>query len=351
MKHTIAALFRCLAVIALFMAAPAGAEAGERTLYIYTWNDYFDSEVINLFQQSFDCRVEMGYFSSNEAMYESLAAGGGGYDIVTPSSYMSSIMYRDGLLLPLDHARIPNLAHIDRESVPETEDPDFVYSVPYTISVSGVCYDIGRVDAEDIGGWDIFANPKYRGRMTLINDQRETMGAALRHLGYSANSTDDAQLEAARRTLLEWRGNLSSFLDDDVTLELNPRTRVVSHAYSGDAALAISENDNLGFYVPREGSTQAVDDFVVMADAENPDLAHAFINFLLDPDIASRNMEGIFFFMPNSEALLLVDPELRSNPAFNLSHDALMRCEALRDLGDDGEKYETIWNEVAGGEG
>ncbi|MCC8190582.1 MAG: spermidine/putrescine ABC transporter substrate-binding protein, partial [Planctomycetes bacterium] len=183
---------------AALLATVAGtAAAGERVLYVYTWSDYFDPEVIAAFERENGCQVAIDYFDSNEAMYAKLKAGGGGYDILTPSSYMSALMHRQGMLQPLDHAKLPNLEHLDKTFSAYTEDPDMAFSVPYTRTISGVGYDTRRVKAEDCGRWDIFANPAYAKRMTMLNDMRETIGAALKHLGYSLNSVDEAELAQA----------------------------------------------------------------------------------------------------------------------------------------------------------
>lgn len=339
-----------MALAASGLAVAAGESAAEEpdaVLYIYTWSNYFDSGVINAFQRQYDCRVEVSYFSSNEEMLESIASG---YDVVTPSSYMSSIMQRQGLLLPLEHARLPNLRHIDESILHLTSDPDMAFSVPYTVTVSGVGYDPLRVDAAALGGWDIFGNTKYAGRMVMLDDMREAVGAALKHLGHSLNTVDDAELAQAEKLLLAWKRNLSAFAVDETRLILNPRDRIVSQVYNGDAALAISEGQDIGFFVPREGTSQALDDLVIPADAVTPELAHAFINFMLEPEIAKKNMEGILYYMPNKAAASMLDPKLKDNPAFALTPAIFERCEVIRDLGDDNAKYEEIWERVRGGD-
>ncbi len=139
-------------LVAVFAVAALGAPARggeERTLYLYTWTDYFDSEVIYRFEQEHDCHVALDYFDSNEAMYDKLKAGGGGYDLITPSSYMSAQMNREGMLRPVDHAAIPNLRNMDRNFLKYTEDPEMAYSVPFSLTVTGVGYDAARVDAAD----------------------------------------------------------------------------------------------------------------------------------------------------------------------------------------------------------
>lgn len=340
---------RCLVLLCLLVLPPAitrAAETAARTLYVYTWYDYFDSEVINDFQRKFNCRVEVSNFISNEDMYRTIVMDGESYDIVTPSSYMAAMMQGSGLLQPVDRTKIPNLKNLFREAIPKTLDPDHSYSVPYTLSIAGVLYDKQLVDKADAGGWDIFGNPAYAGRMTLMTDMRETIGAALKRNGRSVNSKSEDELREAEATIRRWLKNGCRLIGDDQPLALHPRNRIVSHAFSGDAALAISENADAGFYVPNEGSQISSDDFVIMANAENPDLAHEFINFFLEPDVARRNMEGIFFFMPNKPAVDMLPQALQDNPAFTLQTSAIDRCELLEDLGEFTAKYEELWEKI-----
>lgn len=159
-----------LAVMALLMLVGiiGRADAGERVVHVYTWSDYFDSEVIREFEQENNCRVAIDYFDSNESMYAKLKAGGGGYDIITPSSYMSAVMNKQGMLVALDHSLLPNLENMDRSFTRHTEDPDMKYSVPYTRTVTGVGFDSRLVKEEDLGSWDIFGRAHYSKRMLNV---------------------------------------------------------------------------------------------------------------------------------------------------------------------------------------
>ncbi len=185
------------AVAAVWNTGTARAAEATPTVHIYTWSDYFDSEVLRDFEKQAGCRIEVDYFDSNEAMYAKLKAGGGGYDIITPSSYMSAIMRRQDMLLPLDHGKLPNLKHIDRNFTRHTEDAEMAYGVPYTRTVTGVGYNARRVKEEDLGSWDIFSRAAYAQRMTMLNDMRESIGAALKYLGHSINTADEGELAAA----------------------------------------------------------------------------------------------------------------------------------------------------------
>ncbi len=351
MKRRIPAWAAILASVTILAIPAAGltgtAEAGEtRTIYVYTWSDYFDSEVLHDFEEANNCRVEVDYFDSNESMHASLRAGGGGYDIITPSSYMCAIMRNQGMVLTLDHALLPNLGNIDRSFTRHTEDPGMAYSVPYTRTVTGIGYVSGRVREEDLGSWDILGNAAYAKRMTMLDDMREAIGAALKHLGYSLNSTDEGELAEAGKTLARWKRNLAKFDVDEATIGLAAGTFLAAQVYNGDVSLIMEESPDVGFSIPEEGSSLASDDFVIAADSTNANLAHAFINYMLDAEVARANMESVHYYMPNPEAVKLLDPELLANPAFNVSQEVMDRCEVIRDLGVDNEKYVRVWDAV-----
>lgn len=337
---------RVAVVAAMVWALASWICAGERVLHVYTWSDYFDSEVLRQFEIDNACRVAVDYFESNESMYAKIKAGGGGYDVITPSSYMSAVMDKQGMLIPLDHALLPNLPNIDRNFTRLTEDPEMRYSVPYTRTVAGVGFNSRRVAKADRGSWDIFDNPAYAKRMTMLNDMRETIGAALKYHGYSLNTTDDEELARAGATLARWKRNLAKFDVDEAKIGLGAGEFLVIHGYNGDVALIMEEADDVDFYIPREGASVASDDFVVMADSPNVDLAHAFINHLLDPEMARENMESIRYFMPNPKAVEMLDPTLRDNHAFSVDDDIMEKCEVIRDLGEDNAKYVRIWDKV-----
>ena len=340
-----------LALIALTLSLSVGmatARAGEkpRTVHVYTWSDYFDSEVLRDFEKANNCQLSVDYFDSNESMYAKLKAGGGGYDLITPSSYMSAVMRRQDMLKQLDHGLLPNLRYMDRNFTRHTEDPEMEYGVPYTRTVTGIGYNSRRVKQEDLGSWDIFGSSAYARRMTMLNDMRETIGAALKYLGYSLNTTNEKELAEAGEQLAQWKRNLAKFDVDEAKIGLAGGEFLVIQGYNGDVALIMEETPEVDFYIPKEGSSLASDDFVITADSPNADLAHAFINYMLEPEVARANMESIRYYMPNPEAVKLLDPELRDNHAFNVDEEIVDKCEVIRDLGEDNEKYIRIWDKV-----
>lgn len=333
---------------ALLFACPA-ARAGQ-ILNVYTWSDYFDPEVIDAFERQYDCRVSFDYFDSGEAAYAKLKAKGGGYDVITPQAYMATVLHKQGMLLPIDRAALPNLRHVDEEFVGYLEDSRLEYSVPYTRAVAGVGYNRERVPEEDLGSWDIFANPAYAKRMTMLNDMRECLGAALKALGLSLNTTDPAELRRAGDLLISWKKNLAKFDVDEAKLGLHSGEFTAAHSYNGDIGLVMQDNDAIGFFVPREGASFGVDVFVIDATTPRPELAHAFIDHLLDPEMAALNMDYMRYYMPVPAAVDMLPGELRESPAFKVPAEIMRRSELILDVGADNDKYAREWDRVKAAE-
>ena len=340
-----------LALVLLLPLAPRTAAAGEKPiLRIYTWSEFFDGGVLAAFEDAHDCIVAIDTFDSNEAMLEDLTDGRDEvhpYDIVTPSSYMAEEMRRKGLLRALDHRLIPNLANIDPAFPSLTEDPEMRHSVPYTRTVTGIGYNRSLGDLRK--SWSVFGRKDLTGRLTMLDDMRESLGAALKYLGHSLNTTDPAQVAAAGGVLREWRGNLARFEVDEANIGLGSGELLAVHGYNGDMAVLMESNESIGFFVPEEGSAITTDAFIVMAGSENPDLAHAFINHLLDTETAARNMTGILYYMPVPEALELLSDEIKHNPAFAVPEKTLAKCEVIRNLGENIAIYEKVWEMVRSG--
>ena len=343
-----AALFAPLFALTVSVPTAMTAETGTNTsniLYVYTWTDYFSQEAIRLFEENNNCQVEFYYYDSNETMQQSLAEAGG-YDVMTPASNTAADLYAEGALLPLNHTLIPNIENIDRSTPALLQDKEMRYSIPYTVTVTGIGYNKNAVPADALDGWNIFGSPELAGRMTMLNDMREVLGAGLKHLGYGINSTNEHEIFEAARVVLQWKKNLAKFDVDGAKDGLRDGLYDVIQTYNGDMALLIAQSPSLAFYVPDEGSALNTDEFVIDADCQNPVLAHAFINHFLDPEIAAMNMESTFYFMPNPKALKKLSKSIRTNPAFNVSAQAIAKSEMIRNLGEQRTLYDEAWEKV-----
>ncbi|MDD3275729.1 MAG: spermidine/putrescine ABC transporter substrate-binding protein [Kiritimatiellales bacterium] len=327
----------------------SGCSDSRPVLNIYNWADYMNPDVLKKFEKQYSCRVVLDTFDSNEAMYAKLKAGAQGYDLIFPTSYMVGIMKEQGMLQPLKHDLIPNLGNVDRKYLALTEDPQMEYSVPYMISITGIGYNKTRL-GELEPTWNLFAKPEVAKRCTLLNDMRESIGAALKSLGYSLNSTNDDELAVAQQVLVGWKKNIAKFEVEEALRGLASAEFLLVHAYNGDILQAMDENEDLDFLVPADGTSIASDDMVIPANSDQVELAHAFINFIHDPANSAENMEYVYYLSPNVEGQKLVSQEFRDNPAIFIDPAVIAKSEVIRDLGADNDKYTRVWDAVKAAE-
>ncbi len=327
------------------LIAPTGCGKSRPVLSVYTWSDYIKPELIRRFEREHACRVVLDTFESNEAMYAKLKAGASGYDLLTPSSYMVSLMHDQDMLLRLDRSLLPNLAHVDPEYLKIAVDGTMDHSVPYMLVVSGIAYLEGRVE-NVIPSWRMFGRADLRGRMTMFNDMRETIGAALKTLGHSINTTSEAELAEAEALLLEWKKNLAKFENEQYKIGLASGEFLLVHAWNGDVFQVRKESPDVRFLVPEEGTIISCDDLVIPAGAGEPALAHAFINFLHEPEVAAENTEFIFFLCPNKDSYPLLNPEIRDNPGIFLSPEIWKKSEMIADIGAKNALYVKVWDRL-----
>jgi spermidine/putrescine transport system substrate-binding protein len=342
-------LARLALPVLIALVACSGCGKREKVLHVYTWADYIAPDVVKRFEAEQGCHVVIDTFDSNESMYAKIKAGATGYDLITPSSYMVRIMDREGLLQKLDRAKLPNLRNVDPEYLKVALDPGMEISVPYMLTNSGIAYLKSKVP-EPGDSWALLDRADYKGRMTMLNDMRETIGAALKYLGYSLNTTDERQLAEARDVLLRWKRNLAKFENEQYKTGLASGEFFVTHGYSGDIVQMMSENADIAFFAPREGTSIACDDFVIPKGARDAELAHLFVNFLHDPKVAAENSQFIGYLCPNAPSYALLPDEFRNNPAVFLDPAVRAKSEVILDLGDQNVKYTKIWDEIKASE-
>lgn len=338
-------LARLFLIIIFISAISVSCGEKKRTLHLYNWGDYIDPEVVAQFEKEFHCIVKIDFFDSNEAMYAKLNAGAEGYDVAVPSSFMATNLRQQGLLRKLDHSRIPNLKNLDQSFMVKHPDPNSDYMVPYMVSFIGIGYDSRKVKNFK-PSWAMFDRRDLKGRMTLLDEMRPDIGAALKFLGYSINSTDEKELARARDVVIHWKKNIARFGVDDAKMGLASGEFDLIHNYSGDILQIQKENEYLLFAIPVEGTSINDDDLVIPSTARDVDLAYDFINFLLRPDICAKNMTFICYLAPNPAAVSLMPESFRTNKSIFPGDDIMSRCEVMRDLGPDNVKYTKIWDEI-----
>lgn len=339
-----------IAACALSAAALTAGCGGRRpTLHVYTWADYIKPELVEAFEREAGCRVVIDTFDSNEAMYNKIKAGATGYDVLVPSSYMVKLLHEQGLLQPIRRELVPNLRHVDPDYLAQAMDPEMRHSVPYMLTNTGIAWLDGRVENPE-PSWAMFGRADLKGRMTMLNDMRETLGAALKFLGFSLNSRDPAELAKARDVVIGWKRNLAKFENEQYKTGLASGEFLLVHGYNGDILQAAEENDQIVFAIPREGTSISCDDLVIPAGARQVELAHRFIDFLLRPEIAAENTDFIGYRAPNKSAYPLMSEEIRNNPAIFLPNDLAARCEIIGDVGEALAIYTRMWDEIKAAE-
>ena len=345
------ALAECAKKAATVKIEPGGE------LHIYTWCDYIAPAVIQGFEKAFGCKVVVDTFDSNEAMYAKLKAGGTGYDIIMPSSYVVAQMAKEGMIVELDHAKMPNVKkNFDPSFKDQILDPSFKYNVPYTVTYTGLMYLKNKIpQGADVASWKILENPAFKGRVSFLDDIREVIGAGLMSLGYSINSTDPAEIDKAVAQVLKWKANMRKFDGEAYKTEVASGALHIGHGYSTDATQVIVGDEDegmqprpdIGFALPKEGFTIAFDEMVLAKGARRADLAYAFMNYVYMGEVAKVNMEFLCGPNPVKPGIDLLDADYRAQIV--LSPEALKHGRLLRGFDDQPavmELYNKAWDKI-----
>ncbi|MEZ5168784.1 MAG: spermidine/putrescine ABC transporter substrate-binding protein [Acidimicrobiales bacterium] len=311
-------------------------------LNLYNWAEYIDPDLKTEFGEKYGISVNEDTFTSNEAMQPKISAGGSGYDVIVPSDYMVAILIESGDIAELQKDAIPNLANLAPDFAKDLPyDPAGDYSAPYQWGTTGFGVDLA-VTGEDVPHtWglvfdaDLADQYHTAGMVTMLDDPRETLGAALKYLGYSLNSTDPDELKQAKDLLAEAKSRIAAFDSDQYDELLAQGQSVVAHGYSGNFLTQFGEADNpdqYTYFVPDEGGTRWVDNMAVVADAPHPCTAHAFINFILDAENGARLTNWNYYASPNEASLEFIDQEVLDDPI--VYPEDVSKLEFIRNTGE-----------------
>ncbi len=340
-RHFLATTTAALAASALSSCNKSSAT----TLRIYTWADYVDPKLVASFEKSAGCQLEIDTFDSNEAMLAKLTAGATGYDLLTPSSYMVKALVREKLLLPLDLAKIPNIKHIDAAYLKRALDPQMTHSVPYLMACTSIAWLASKVE-NPMASYEMFDRPALKGRITLLDDMREVLGAALLSLGFHLNSTNPGELAKAREVARRWKRNIAKFDSEQYKSGIASGEFHLVQGYPSDLLQVAEENEDIVVRIPQEGAAFSCDDLCITKDSKNGELAHQFINFITDPAHSAQNMQAIAGRSPNSSAYKLLSEDFRGNAALFPDEAVFAKCEPIDDLGDALALWSKTWDEV-----
>ena len=337
------------------------ATSSRPVVNVCSWGEYIDEDLITQFEEQTGIRVNYQTAESNEALYSLLKSGGADYDVVVPSDYMIGRLIAEDMLEPLDYSKIPNFSLIDDRFKNLSYDPGNEYTVPYTWGTLGIIYNRTVVD-EEITSWSALYDDKYAGNVLLINNSRDAIGEALLYLGYSVNTTDEAEIRQAYELVADAnrRGVFQGRVMDEVFQKMEGGNAAIATYYAGDY-LSMVDNQadgvDLAFVIPEEGSNWFVDAMCMLKDAPHQEEAHKWINFIASTEANLANMDYIWYASPNREALERYPAYYEKRYGEELDRsvyeimaappETLERCEAYQNLPSETlTLYKNLWTQL-----
>ena len=337
-----------LTLIALMLMMLLPAVQAEGVVNVFNWEDYIDPDVLTLFEEETGIKVNYMNFTTNEDMMVQVRTNPAAFDVIFPSDYVIERLIKEDLLLELEMDQIPNAdGTLDWLKNP-SYDPDHKYSVPYMWGTVGILYDTTRVTGP-IDSWSVLFEDTYKGEIFMLDSIRDSLGLAMKYLGYSMNTRDPLELNAAKDLLVKQKqdGIVKAYQVDETKDKMVAGEGILGVVWSGDAQYAINLNENLAYVVPKEGSNVWVDGMVVPKAAKNPENAHILINFLSRPDIAMMNQDYIQYSTPIEGAVELLGEEYLENTNINPTQETIDSCEFFYDIPPEFMTiYNALWSQV-----
>nr|WP_036575479.1 spermidine/putrescine ABC transporter substrate-binding protein [Nitrosospira briensis] len=331
----------------------------ENVLHLFNWNNYIAPETIGRFEKSCNCKLSQDYYSDNEEMLAKLSAGATGYDLIIPTGNAMDTLIRQGALKPLDKSLLPNLGNINPAYLDTPFDPGNKYSVPYAYTLTLLGFNQEKIKSLGLptDTWAVIFEPKYlekiKGRVTVLDSQRELMAAALKYLGYSVNDTDEKHWKEAANLIVRAKPYWAAFSNTSYIKELAVGNLWVAQGYSNDMFQAALDARNtgrkftIGYSTPKEGAVLALDSMVLHRSGSRPDLAHQFINFMLEGKNSAELTNLIGSGNPNMDAIQYIQAEIANNGAIFPAPEMLNHLEMLRDLDRKQRRVlSRLWTEI-----
>lgn len=320
-------------------------------LFVYTWDIYTDKELFKTFNAQTGIKPQADVFDSNETMLSKLQAGGGGaYSVINPSDYMVRKMVNLGLLTELNHQRLIGLDNFFPRFQNPTYDPNNRHSIPFNWGTTGFIYNSEKLKnpPED---WDyLWQNQEQLSkRMTLLNDIREVMGGTLRMLGYSYNSKDEKEIKQAYEKLKVLKPSVAAFTTDAWRNQILAGDLLLAMCVSSDAVKLSKENPKLKYVIPKSGTSLWTDTIVIPKTAPNVEGAYAWINWILQPEVAAKTSQRLNLSTPNRAAFEQLPKKVQNNSSLFPPESILDKCEGIAPLGQIEEVYERYWTQLTSG--
>lgn len=342
MKKVVFLLFACVFIL-------SGCKEKDQ-VFIYNWSEYMPDEVIKMFEKETGIKVVYSTYDSNELMYSKIKLQqGSGYDVIFPSSYFVSKMSKEGLLLELDHAQLPNIQYMSQDLLNQDYDKGATYSVPFMWGLSLLAYNKKFIPEGSVSKWADLWKAEYKGYVLLNNDPREVFQLALSILGYSCNSTNRKELEEAYELLKDLMPSVRVFNSDSPKQPfINEEVRI-GLLWTGEIYRGMQANPNITYVFPEEGAIGWVDCMSIPKGAKNIENAHKFIDFIMRPDISALIAEKVGYSTPNTAAIALMSEEAQNNRLINPTEEDIKNTGFQDDVGDAVLIYEELWERLKTG--
>lgn len=313
----------------------------------FNYGENIDEETVKEFEKQYGIKVNIETFDDMENMYQKVKNEGVKYDVILVSDALMPRMIKENLIQKLNKDSLPNISQMDEEYLNLEIDPGNKYSVPYMFGTVGLIYNKDVVK-ENVDSWDILWNEKYKDKVFMFDTYRDTIGVALKKLGYSLNSTDPKQIEEAKELLIQQRKTVDPIYGvDNGTTMIPSGESDINMIWSGEGLNLQEENPNLVYVVPKEGANFWIDSLCIPSNAKNVEGAEKFINFVSDKESALRIADEIGYTTPNKEARLEQPENVRNNPNAYMPKEIMDRCEIYVDFPKNIKRmYDDAWLDI-----
>ena len=332
----------------LFLTISCGnnpAANKKKELNLYIWSAYVSPEILEDFKKQTGIEVNYDTYDSNQVLLEKLRSGVAEYDVIVPTNWLITSLIHLKLIEKLDESLLPNKHNLMAQFQNPAYDPKNEYSIPFVWGTNGIAYNSTKVD-ENADSWSILWNPKYRDRISMLDNAGDCFLAALKWKGHSLNTRDSQQLTEARNLLVQQKPLVKVYNSSNFDEILLSGDVWIAYGYSGQLARAMDQNKDIRFFVPKEGSLVWMDTLAIPTSAPHKKEAYEFVNFLLRPEVAAATTNNTGYSSANQSAQPLIKPEFLKNPARYPDQQTLARCEWSIDQPDIDKIKDLYWTEI-----
>lgn len=338
-------IVRCVLTLFLIMLLVSCSEKEQKILNVYNYNDYMAQELLDQFEKEYDIKINYDTYMTNEELYYKLKQGEFNYDIIFPSDYMVERMIKEDMLSEINIKKLSNIENIGSTFLGLSYDSENKYSVPYLWGTLGIIYNKKMVK-ENVDSWNILWNEKYKKEILMYDSLRDALGLTLKKLGYSMNTLNIEELEAAKKELINQKSLIKAYVLDEVKDMMIENKAAIAVVYSGEGMLMMKKNPDLVYVIPKEGTNLWFDTIAIPKISKNKKEANLFIDFLLRAKSGKAIVDYIGYSTPNNATYALLDEKTKSVSGAYPDKNTIENSEVFIDLGDFLKEYNRVWTEI-----